>query len=639
MENIEEVKADQKVIDFLDPKTPQHARVLQYLLDRLNAGENEMSQHYARWRTNEMKVQAYVELNKFEENLKEMNDAGKPPSPVSIVVPFAFATIQTIVTYLYNTLGGRNPIFSVGANNADQADKAVAMEILLQHNCDAIRFLKHLNQFLLDDEVYGVGIMRQMWKTEKRRVWTTQEPSPVETDIAQTLGLAAPTPQRVSVESLFFEGNDVATIDPFLFFPDPRVPMSDVNTKGEFVFWRAFEGKHILKRKESDGVLKYVDRVTRDIPPAQSQIDTARNLRLGNNNNYNRNNAQLKNYYQVDQGVLWITPAELGIGSGRQPEMWLFTIINKEIIVQAEPVDFFHGKLPVEVCEGSSLGYSFGSLSTADYLGPLQDTMSWMINSHIYNVRAVLNNQLVVDPSKVNMDDVKNPEPGKIIRLKSTPFGGMDVRSAIMQLPMQDITRSHLNDFELFGRFGADITGASENLRGIQASGGRKTATEIRVSGEAGSSRLAAKAKLISAQALVGVAEQMACNYQQYMSAEVELQIVGTDKQTVRVSPDMINKTNFRFPIHDGTMPMDKIGLVDVWKEILTTIMTEPSGELRQAYDVGKIFEWVAKLGGAQNIDSFKIRTASPEVIDAAVQQGDMVPLHNVQLKDLVGGI
>ena len=52
-------------------------------------------------------------------------------------------------------------------------------------------------------------------------------------------------------------------------------------------------------------------------------------------------------------------------------------------------------------------------------------------------------------------------------------------------------------------KLGDSLSSVNDNLRGVQASGGRKTATEVRTSGEAGASRLAAHSTLISAQAIV----------------------------------------------------------------------------------------------------------------------------------------
>ena len=60
-----------------------------------------------------------------------------------------------------------------------------------------------------------------------------------------------------------FEGTGVTNVDPFMFFPDPRVPITEVSRKGEFVFWRDFSGMHMLREQEQRGLIKYLDDVGR----------------------------------------------------------------------------------------------------------------------------------------------------------------------------------------------------------------------------------------------------------------------------------------------------------------------------------------------------------------------------------------
>jgi hypothetical protein len=69
------------------------------------------------------------------------------------------------------------------------------------------------------------------------------------------------------------------------------------------------------------------------------------------------------------------------------------------------------------------------------------------------------------------------------------------------------------------------------------------------------------------------------------------------------LTPEMI-VGSFNYQISDGSLPYDKMALVEVWKEILLGITKDP--ELRQMFDVSKIFEYTAVLGGAKNIDTFK---------------------------------
>lgn len=629
-----------RAIDRLRPGSPEHQKVLDYLLKRLEMSENAMQKFYPRWKINELKVQAYINLKKWEQILKDANDKGEPPKVVSVVVPYSFATMQTIVTYLAHTFMGRRPMFQVGTHNKKHVLGAKWMEIVLQYNADHINLVRHLYQFLQDGELYGVGILRTKWREDKgmRTVWKER---PKYGFLNIPMGS-----ERVKVreERTTFAGNDTVSVDPFLFFPDPRVAMVDVNKKGEFVFWRSFEGRHTLKQEEAAGNIKWVDAIG-DSPSSgrYNSPDSQRSLISGgdpvpgqrpDNTGWSRTNPQ------IDQGTVDIIPRELGLGESEKVEKWIFAIANKRQILQAEPFDADHNMHPVSVAEPSTLGYGFGQAGSMDYAGSTQDTLSWLVNSHIANVRTALNNMFVIDPEAVEIEDLKNPDAGKLIRLKRGSMG-RDVRSVISQFQVVDVTRNHIADFDMFMKIGDIMSSVNDNLRGTQDAGGRKSATEARQSMEAGASRLAAKARLISSQAITGggLTEQMVLNILQYMPDEFFYNIAGMQGMdehfrtlginpgdSVNIAPEML-VGDFYFPVHDGTLPLDKVALLDVWKEIFLGVATDP--ELRQQFSVPRIFEYVAELGGAKNISSFKLdmQVGSPEMLQRQVDAGNMMPL------------
>lgn len=602
-----------------------HETLLTYFKTRLNASESRMNQFYSRWRANELKTQAYIALPDYEQLLKTMNANGKPPSPVSITFPYAYATAWTIVTYLLHTFCGRRPMFQIGWMRKDQVQSAMNLERLLQWNADATRLARVLFQFFMDSQVYGVGAMRVLWKSKYAMRSRIVQPEGLNGLIAKVFGNTGQFP-RVKEKRLVFEGNEVEPIDPFMFFPDPNVPMSEVNRKGEYCFWRTFIGKHDLLQGEADGSLKWTDRVKPMSPSSVSNLfgnnQSSRSLFVGGDSIAAMGNSGRQiPYYQFDQGSCIVVPKELGLGDSRFPERWLVGIVNKEQIVQLEPLDAEHDMHPVAVIEPNSFGYGFGQPGLVDFIAPVQDTLSWLLNSHMHNVRAALNNSFVYDPSMIEQQDLKNPEPGKLIRLKRAALG-QDVRQAIMQLNVGDVTRGHVADLQVFQRVADTISAVSDNVRGLQDAGGRKTATEVRTSAEAGTSRLAAQARLISSQGICDLTEQMAVNLQSKLSQELYISLLGVEGMDapVAINPENI-MGDFYYPEHDGTLPLDKVALLDIWQQILMGVAKDQ--ELRSQFSVPKIFEFVAKLGGADNIDSFKVNVA-PEPPPGAVPVGMM---------------
>src|SRR5215469_2485321 len=618
--------AAQQPIDMLAPQSELHNRVLQYLLRRLNYSERSMTQFYSRWNASERKLQAYINLPDYENQMKQMNKTGAPPAVISITVPYAFATVWTIVTYLIHTFCGQKPMFQVSSYKSEGVIPAQYMETVLQYNADHTKMILRLIQWFLDAETYGFGAIRCLWDEEvgMRTKW-------IESPLGGLLTPNAPKQKlRQRTKQKIFEGNKCQNIDPFMFFPDPRVPMAELNKRGEFVFWRAFEGKHTLLKEQANGNVKWIDNVP-NMPQGVWGEITGKSVRaLLSEGQSTPGDPQLRDiratpYYQIDQCSIEIVPSELGIGDSDTPEKWLFSIGNKGQIIQAEPLDYDHGKHPVAVIEPSAFGYAFGAPGTLDFLGPIQDTLSWFINSHIHNVRTAMNNMFVVDPSMIEMQDLKNPKPGKIIRLKRSAYG-QDVKSVLTQLQVQDITQNHIQSMQVFQRIGDIFAAVGDNLKGIQEDAGRKTATEVRTSGEAGASRLAARARLISAQGMVDLAEQMSLNIQQLMTQEFYLQVVGQKglENPVPIGPQQV-AGDFFFPVNDGTLPIDKTALLAVWKEIWMAITQNPL--LAQKYDEGKLFEYIAEIGGAKNISAFRVSMAPDAAVNAGAAAGNLVPL------------
>lgn len=618
---------DPQPIDRLGPQTELHKMVLKKLLDRLNMSERKMNSFYSRWRWNEKRMQAFIDLPQYEQLLKQVSQTkdNTPPPLVSITVPYTFSTIWTIVTYLAQTFTGKKPMFQVGSLQAELVEAASLMETKLQYDADHTRLIRALFQFFLDGEMYGVGVIRTLWETKKafRTSWSMQ---PVG---GQLIPDTAPTNVRQRTLRTVYEGNNCVSVDPFMFFPDPRVPMAEVNRKGEFVFWRTYLGKHIMKKAEKLGELKWIDAAGNTLPNNFSDSSQSiRNLISSGDASAGSRDTQdrgVETYFQVDQGTVEIVPAEWGLSESQEIEKWIFTILNKKQIVQAEPLELDHDMHPVAVIEPYTFGYGFGQVGSADMLGPLQDTISWFINSHIHNVRSTMNNSFIVNPSAVEMQDLKGNQPGKLIRLKPSAYG-VDVRTVIQQLQVSDVTQGHVRDMQEFIRMGDQLSAVNDNLRGINQAGGRKTATEVRTSGEAGASRLATHARLISAQGIVDLTEQMSLNNQQNLTQEFYLQVVGQDglsKPSIIHPQDLVG--DFFFPVHDGTLPIDRVGALDIWKEILTGVAQDP--QLRASYDIGRIFEFVAQLGGAQNITSFRLM--QPQQMQQQQEAGNLVPLPN----------
>ena len=605
----------------IKPGSDSHKKLLTKFLGMLKLSEEKMSTFYNRWNYRELQYQAYVTTKDWErlwriaKETKEGTNSVQKIVP-TLVVPYMFSTIRTIVTYLTTVFLARKPLFTVGANNSQYIEAAKNMETLLQYNAEHSKFVMHCTQWLYDGEIYGVGAMRTGFVNERR-----QRTSFVANPLNPTQMI------KTQSDELVYQGNTVERIAPFLFFPDPRVPMMKVAKEGEFVFWRNFVGKFALQKA---GEFDYLDdeslgQMTRDGDGESLRNAFARGDSLNNGQTDNlSSNVHTMRYVQVDEGTVELIPSELGLGDSDQPHKYLVTIANKHQIIRLEPYENEHGMHPVAVIEPYGLG-GFGNLGISDYLSPIQEMISWLLNSHIQNVKGSLNNSFIYDPSMINEKDLRSDAPNKCIRVRPKAYG-VDVSMYLKQLDVRDVTANNVNDITMLTKIGDALSAVNENYRGLQDSGGRKTATEIRATIEAATSRLASHAQYISATGMQDLGVQWSMNNQQYLTQSFQTQVLGPDgmMNSVIISPESING-DFYFPIHDGSLPIDKVALFDIWSQVLQ--FTQGDQEIRSVYSLPKIFEFVAKLGGAENIDQFKMQQASPDALQQAAMAGNMVPV------------
>lgn len=597
-------RPQESVISKLKPKSKLHSDTLQKLNAMFRFSQNAMSNFTDRWGWMEQKIQAYVALPDYQQAMQQLeNNRGAPPEPVKIIVPYAYSTLHAAATYLATVLIGRKPIFPLISTSGTSAEKARYMEMAVQANLMATKGYETLWQYIWDSLIYSFGASRIGWEEKEGKV----------------LQVGAQG-QREVRRALKYAANRLTAIDPYRAFPDPRVPIHECNEKGDFFFWTSDQSKMILKDMEKANIFMWVDEATakRSDYVGNTELpavaDSRRRARIGGQGNWTPAPADVVGFWTVREGTVRLVPKDWGFGDSTDSELWKFSWVHNTQIIQAEPLGYVHEKHPVSTTEPITFGHEFGSLSWADLIGPFQDILSWLVNSRMENVRTTMHNQFIADPARIEMQDLRAPAAGKVIRLKQAAMG-TPVNDAIRQLQVLDNTQGHFNDIQLLRMLADSTTGINDNMRGVQTSSGRRSATEARMSMQAGASRLSQIAVRISSQGFLGIAEQMISNIQQLMPNEMWVEMTGDDGKPMSslLTPDMVMGT-FEYQVSDGSLPFDKMALVEQWKEILIAVAQDP--ELRQRYDIGRIFDYVAELGGANNISSFeRQQTGRPNIM------------------------
>jgi hypothetical protein len=499
-----------------------------------------------------------------------------------------------------------------------------AVEAVMDYQVQVGGHLPPLYVWLLDSLTYGIGVLGTYWDQEELQVSRIVE-QPV-----MWMGLALPDKmEKVRQTEVIpgYLGNRVYNIRPFDYYPDPRVPIG-LPDKGEFVAIRSdalwtdlVEGDYFnletLRRMGSKAFS------TREDGSSQVYLPTA------------GEEGPMEPYkdvgtFELHEFRIRLIPKDWGLGEEDRPERWQFILANKKVLIGARPMGEYHGRFGLFIQTYEQDLYSWITRGMLDLLRPMQDVLDWLINSHIFNIRKVLNDMFIVDPSMVTISDFTDPMPGRLIRLRPRAYGVAGAASqSVQQLQVQDVTQTHLRDMQGITEMMQRLTGVTDNVMG-QVNSGRRTATEIRTTNTLALTRLKTLAEWFSAQAWAPLSQVMLQNTQQYYDIEKEFRIAGSllnpqyAEKRMKIGPADIQGFYDFIPV-DGTLPVDRYAQANLWQQLMGQIRNFP--QIMMGYNLGGIFEWVAQLAGLKNIGQFRIQMTPDQQALMQAQAGNVVPM------------
>jgi hypothetical protein len=607
-------------------------KILAECRSRVLASEREISSKLSKWSEAEDKAVAYIPERELDRKRRRNRDNGLPEY-TTITIPYSYAVLMSAHTYLTSVFMGRNPIVQLSARHGEGMQKIQANEALIDYQMTVGRNIVPLYIWLYDGLKYGAGVVGCHW--EDRIESCTQLTSQQELDPLT----GQPTGREIKLQQTrqfaTYSGNRVRNVQPQSFLWDTRFPIWDFQ-KGEYCAEKFALTWNEIVRREKQGFYMNIDTIKGKYSQSIYQngnMTSSLQRPEANDPNYQtyeisdqpQHHPSMVKGYEV---YIEIIPKEWGLGSSDYPEKWVFTCTGSfDILMGAQPLGAYHCRFPYSVFSLEPEGYGITTRGIPEILEPIQQTVDWLINSHFYNIRAALNNRWVVDPSKIVMKDLLDPLPGGIIRMRQEAYG-TDARIAIQQFPVQDVTQNHLRDLQMMLGIGERTVGINDQIMGMLNAGGRKTATEVRTSTSFGVNRLKSVAEFVSVSGFDPLTQMMVQNSQQYYDATMKFKIAGdlmmTAGETMEVTPDMIAGFYDFVPV-DGTLPIDRYAQTNLWLQMFGQIRAMP--EIMMQYDMGRIFEWVAQLGGLKNITQFKIQLGSPEYLMKQQQLGNMIPM------------
>lgn len=629
---------NQKTIDFsdinteyeypegldLEPGSVDHNRIKTRILERARESSKVMSSRYDSWNTQDKVLTAYIRTSDKEKDIKTKDDR----KPVSILFPYSYAMMETMLSYMVGAFFNE-PIFRYEGYSPEDTVGSMLMELVIQLHCNRFKVPLNLHTMFRDALSYGMGIVNPAWGVKMGYKTRKQEGTLFDIN-GRTLQTAG---RKVrSTEEVLFEGNKLGNVDPYMFLPDPN-PGTDIQS-GEYVGWVTTDNFISLKREEQhDEDMFNVDYI-RACHGKTSVFATDNSEREKKTNKGSRRGMSYGSTNRTDVISMYIdlipNDEQWKLGDSDKPEKWYFELACDEVVIKAKPAGFNHNMFSVALCAPEFDGYTPTPVSRLEMMSGMQETLDWLFNSHIANVRKAINDMLVVDPYLVNINDLRDPGPGALIRLRR-PAWGRGVDKVVQQLGVQDITRANIGDSTYITNWMERVSGIDASVMGGLRQGGPERLTKAEFQGtRAGNiGRLERVARVIGLQAMQDIGYMFASNCQQLMSEDVYVKAVGDHQEEIvksfggqrkgKVTPyDLL--VDYDVVVRDGSIPGGNFS--DGWTELFSTIVGVP--ELAKELDVPRIFMYIAKQLGAKNVEDFRrnLDRVQPQVVpDDQIEQ------------------
>lgn len=601
--------------------------MLSRVKDLVDMSRSVMSNYYDEWDQNDSIYRGQRTPDKDD------REASKKGQPVKMVVPLAYAQIQTFVSFCLTLFLQKEDIVELVPASPEDTLSVRAAEDLLARDLRRSKFVLKLRQFLLDVARFTFGVLKHTWVEETR---TVSQEVPVEG--SELLTLTQGTKETI------FQGNRVESCSPYRFFPDVRLPLGRFQ-EGEFC---ASEDEYTiieLKKQEKDGLYANVDAIPKWTKETLAERSKKSRLFSSGLSVGKAGEDKSAGVCVLTEVQVWIVPSKFILEDGKplgpeeEPVLYVVAYANDNTVIRVEPMNYVHNQFTYDVAEFDPDQHSLINTSLSGIIDMLQDAISWFINSHITSVRRVIQNRLIIDPSGLEMEDIKQDKA--YVRLNMQGAGG-DVRRYVQQLQVSDVTGGHVGDAEKLHQFMMTVTGISENSLG-QYSPGRRSATEARNVNFNAASRLKIIAQSIYYAALEPLFEKMLSNLRDGISFETYQKVRGAGANPAEFQSFKSDRGhlmgNYDFSVFDATLPSEKGYMAQQLGDLLQVMLSNPQSIAMFGYDPRKILDKMFELRGIRNLEQFRLEQTPnaqpteptrPNPIGApegAIQPGEQPPV------------
>lgn len=618
----------------LEKGSEVHENLLKYLLPFIRESYNFMRQKHSTWKTLDKNMKVFVDPDRYDaqKNIKDIHT----DSDVKLIIPTSFAARETILTFLHSAFL-QDPIFKFVGTGPEDFLGALMLEMVIDFQAKKKKFGLYLNNMWSNDLTYGIGPLHISWVEEERKRRVRSGSTVIDGDII-TRDKATKVETYTS-----YEGNELASISPYSYFPDISVSAHEVD-KGSFCGWIERINVRTILKWEAESNNFYNGKVVRYHSKKKSAYSPLEHK-------YAPRSTE-DSSFTTPVDVIWIyadiIPKDFNIGNKKEIEKWVFAIAGDDTIIHAEPTNLFHGQFPIVVSASMAEDNDSIPLSRMFRISDLQDGINYYHNTFMANVRKSLNNSIIADPSLVSYNDLISNKSPKIIRLQSKAWGRNKISEAVKELQVSDFPSSNINMANILDGIAKTSIGATDPLQGSFANRtSRISSNEVERVSSSGLSRLKMIANIISMQAILPLGDKLASHTQQNMTSEITTKLTGDylgrlknnlgEVAWSRIPEEMRESissgitidpisilSSYDTIVSDGTIAGSES--TQDWIQLYQIAASDP--EIRRDIDLAGVFKHIARLLGAKNLSLFikdNVQVVPDEQVQNETQQGNLI--------------
>jgi hypothetical protein len=268
------------------------------------------------------------------------------------------------------------PLDSVSA----RMDVSDVLEDTLAYALERDGFATKQRDFMQQDLIAGISVLKDYWMTERRKVTSLGQSSTLIYDVAGAEIDRIDSYEEMEQDDVLIRDDACSEVrDVRDFFWPAQAPNIE---KAEYLIDRTWVSYAYLKREEKDGQYKDVKKLKETrTAPSQATV-TAREQKL-------RGVDRTQNLVEV---LEYWTPERV------------ITIGNRSVILADRPNPFWNGRLPFVICSSMPDAFQIPGISVVEALAQIQE-MLWTLQNQRLDVLRMLANLITLIRSDVDDPD------------------------------------------------------------------------------------------------------------------------------------------------------------------------------------------------------------------------------------------